>query len=306
MSGLLQVVSTLTLAAHLICMNVSSAGPLFCIWLERRFARTGDSLSSQLGRRLARCIILTFFLGIGFGLMLAGWMWISGRHEFFEALSAFSHKIRWGVWELISYLVAVLVYVWMWPAGKVSKTRTVVHRILAVFASTNLLYHFPPLFTAMAKYEPTGSPTPITPAEFRQLIFRHDVMSISVHFMLASVAVAGVCVIVLARRNALAEPPVKWPVVGAARISLLATAFQFIVGLWVALKLPPLEQSRVMGGNLIVTGCLILSVGLSFDLLGRLSALAFGDVTKKGIWAVVTEMSTIVVLMSATLWLAQL
>ena len=305
MSGLIQILIVPTLATHLLCMNVCSAGPLIAIWLERRFRRTNDSLAHEIGRRLTRTILVTFFVGIGFGFLLGGLMWISGKRELFDALPAFSHKIWWGVWELLAYVFAMVVYLLMWPKAKVSMSRTCFHRFLAIFSATNLLYHFPPLFTAMANHRNSEPGVSLTPADFRQIIFSQEVMSISVHFWLASIAVSGIVVMMLGRRAALHEPAVKWPVVGGARIALVVTAVQFIVGMWVALKLPPDSQRAVMGGDMIATGCLILSVGLSFDLLNRLSSIAFGEVSDKGVRLAIGNTIAIVLLMSTTLWMAQ-
>lgn len=306
MSGLLQFLIVLTLAAHLICMNVCSAGPLLTVWLERRYRRTQDPAANQLGIQLTRTVLWTFFVGIGFGFLLAGLIWMSGNRAFFDALPAFSHKIWWGVWELLTYLAAVVGYLCLWPRERASATRTYFHRFLAIFAATNLLYHFPPLFTAMANYQNATPDAEVTPAQFRQIIFSHEVMSISTHFLMASIAVAGATVMLLGRRAALGESKVTWPVIGGARIALVATACQFMIGMWVVLTLQPESQERVMGGNVIATGCLVISVGLSFDLLNRLSSIAFGQITDKAIRFAVGHMVTIVLLMSATLWLAQL
>ena len=305
MSGLLQFLIVLTLAAHLICMNVCSAGPLLTVWLERRYRRTLDPAANQLGIQLTKTVVWTFFIGIGFGFLLAGLIWLSGKRDFFDALPAFSHKIWWGVWELLTYLAAVIGYLYLWPRDRTSAARAYFHRFLAIFAATNLLYHFPPLFTAMANFENATPDAAVTPAQFRQIIFSHDVMSISAHFLMASIAVSGATVMLLGRRSALGESKVTWPVIAGARIALVATAFQFMIGMWVVLKLEPDSQQMVMGGSAIATGCLLLSVGLSFDLLNRLSSIAFGQVTDKGIRFAVGHMTTIVLLMSATLWLAQ-
>src|SRR5690606_37287501 len=49
---LFELAYSLILGAHLLAMNVGSAGPLVCIWLHRR-ARRGDEAADLAGRRIA-------------------------------------------------------------------------------------------------------------------------------------------------------------------------------------------------------------------------------------------------------------
>ena len=227
----LQCLIALLLAVHLVCMNISSAGPLLCIWIER-YRKKDPETAFLLGQSLLRASIQYFFVGASVGLLMAGLLWIAGNTEFFEVLAIFGSRVYWGISELVFYVVCVWLQLLLWK--KEGRKRAILRGFLGVLAATNLLYHFPPLFTAMAEYARTDYEAAhrLTSAEYRELIFTARIMSISCHFWLASIAVTGAWIMFKYRKS---DTP--WPVQMGARFALLTTAFQMLVGLWVVVSL---------------------------------------------------------------------
>ena len=295
----LQFLIAVLLAVHLVCMNVSSAGPLLCLWLERHRKKDPD-LGLRVGQDLLRASLVFFFVGALLGLVMAGVLWLSGNTEFFDVLKIFGSRVFWGVWELVFFVACVFWQLKLWK--KTSRASVIGRCFLGVLASTNLMYHFPPLFTAMAEYAGTDfdSTYRLTSADYRGLIFNTRTMSISMHFWLASIAVTGAWLMFKYRKL-----ESKWPVQMGARFALLATAFQMAVGLWVVISLPNVRQDLVMGGNMIATSTLAVSLGLSVFLLNKLTAVALGQPEPKDTVKATHTMMLIVGLMSFTLWFSK-
>ena len=261
------------LALHLLCMNVSSAGPLLCIWLHWRGTRNDDAGSVRMAREMAFWSVLSLVVGSLLGVAVGYLSMVSGDRRLVEILPLFRDKIGWGVLELLCSSVWMLGY-WVWLKFLPPK-RTVatwLHRSLAVLSATNLLYHFPPLLTVMAqtsrgRYQ---IDEPVTAAAFRRLIYTPEVLAHTSHFLLASIAVSGVFLWWLARR--LDEPKPMY--VQGARVALLATVLQIPAGIWLLTVIPAAAQSRLLlGGSGAGRIRLFILAFLQISLLRRLNYL---------------------------------
>lgn len=129
-----------------------------------------------------------------------------------------------------------------------------------------------------------------------------------VHVLLASVATTGVMMmgfaLRLARQNeeaAQAETVAKW----GARIALVPSIAQLLVGLYVLFHLPPQIQKQFMGGNMLTTGLFAVSVVAALALMHSLAAVALGDVQRKTIIRAMELLVLTVLLMSAALHTAR-
>lgn len=293
---LLQFLIAILLAVHLVCMNISSGGPLLCLWLEKHRKRDAET-AKLIGHQLLKASLQFFLMGSVFGLLIAALLWFSGNTKFFDVLAVFGSRIHWGVWELLFFAGCVYLQWYLWKRN--TRSALIGRCFLGVLASTNLMYHFPPLFTAMAEYATTDFDTShrLTSPEYRDLIFNSQIMSISTHFWLACIAVTGAWIMFKYRKL-----DIRWPVQMGARFALLATALQMAVGLWVVISLPSNRQDLVMGGNLVATSMLCVSLGLSVFLLNKLTAVSIGEPTSKDTVQATHTMMLIVGLMTLTLW----
>jgi hypothetical protein len=298
---------TVSLAIHLWFVNLSSAYPLFACLLQWRARKADDGETQPLGTQLIWRSLAALVAGALSGLAIAGLMWGSGDHRLFDVLPQFAHKIRWALWELLFYVLCLLAYLrlnrprWLgWRAARIARV------MLVVLASLNLIYHFPPLFSVMARIaeDPKQVTGPIGPREFRQLMAAGHTLPFMVHFALASVAVAAVSLLpslvpqTSSETGAERDAAKRRLVAGAA---LAATLLQIPVGIWLLMRLEPLAQHRLMGSDLGGTLALSSSVLTAVWLMHHLATAAMGEPTLRDARRIRTGMMIVVLLMTAAL-----
>ena len=80
MPMLLQTALILVLALHLLCVNLACAGPIVCLWFERR-ERLGCKTAGKAGRYLAMTSVWALLLGMVLGIVV-GWLtWSTTYHQ---------------------------------------------------------------------------------------------------------------------------------------------------------------------------------------------------------------------------------
>src|SRR4051812_33434103 len=188
----------LLLAAHLLCVNLAAGGPIVGAWLDWRAAGGNDAAA-----RAAKFLAGTSLLGLVAGALLGvaiGWLKWDAEYSALW-LGPLSYKLRWAVVEAVFSLVLMLGW-WLWLPGRAggSEWGAATRGLIAVLAATNLLYHFPPLFSVAARLTDTAATSgqEIRGAEFRRLMMTGDVAALSIHVALASIAVAAVMLLGLA------------------------------------------------------------------------------------------------------------
>src|SRR5438128_1222496 len=145
---------TILLAAHLLCVNVAAGGPLLGVWLDWRGTR-GDEPAAKGAVYLARASLVGFVAGAALGLWI-GWLkWDADYRSLW--LGPLSYKLQGAVIEAVFSLVLMLGW-WLWLPGKTGGSIAAVatRALLAMLAATNLLYHFPLLFSVAARLQAKG------------------------------------------------------------------------------------------------------------------------------------------------------
>jgi len=299
----LEALTALLLAGHLLAMNLASAGPLLAIFLHRHARRDPASPAADVGARLAWRSLAALVLGIALGFALLGLEWLRPESRYLTAVAAFPAKRYWyALAELACSLLWLGLYAGLW--WRLARFR-VLHASLAVLSSTNLMYHFPPLLAAIALVAARGEVAETLGGMTTIGWLRNaEIASRSVHFWLASFAVAGVYLMHLAagslRRGG--EQRALAPLgVWGARLALTATVLQLPVGTWVLFSLPAGVQSSLLGGNLLASGSLGLAIVLALWLLHLLAAVALGEFDEKTARSTGLLMTVLVVVMSITL-----
>ena len=178
--------------------------------------------------------------------------------------------------------------------------------LVALLASTNLLYHFPMLFAVIEHTVTTGDTAgePITSAAFRGLIVQPAILSRATHFILAAIAMCGVMLLGYAlrlRRRKADEADVQCVAAWGAQIALLPSLAQIPVGLWLTASLSAPLQSAVTGNDLISTLLLLGSIGLAIWMLQTLAAIAIGDSQRGKLIKAMVLMVVVITLMSGVL-----
>lgn len=308
---LTEFVVSIVLAGHLICMNLASALPLLCLLLQWQTRHDNDSPALSTLRSLAWISIGALLLGSLMGIGVAAVMWLQHDRALVDVLPRFERKIYWGLAELVVYLAALGLYLRLLPSAKPAR-RTVwwTSIFLAFAAATNLLYHFPPLFgvMVMVSHAPEMASESITVDEFRRLMMTGKVMSLTVHFWLASLALGAIFAAHFVLRSLPNQPLtksisafVRW----TSGIALATTAVQILVGTWVLVQIGPVAQNRLLGGDWIATTLLAAALLMVFALLQRLAELSFSPPDKGKTRQALLWMILVILLMTGSLRFAE-
>lgn len=276
------------LTAHLLTMNLASAGQLVCVWLRGRGSDDAE-LANQLGCSLAWLSVVSMVIGMltGGALLLA-----PSSEPMWEAFRRFPPRAYWHAGlELLFSLMCMLIYAGGW---RLFGRQRILHGLIALLSASNLMYHFPPLMTVIGKIaaNPSWTAEPIIDRAISlQLMARENAISLSVHFALASLAVAGVTVLwLLARRGeqALESTDGKRVARVAAGIAFASTLLQLPVGMWVLATMSHASRGALMGTSPLASLLFLVGVVLAMLLMSRLLTIASGEVrptvTRHALW----------------------
>lgn len=295
----------LPLALHLLAANVAAAGPLIAAWMAGRGAA-----GVVAARRLVGWALVALVVGgvLGAGLLLAP------SEALRVAVARFPAQAWWFAGIELGFSAVCLAG--MMAALRGERRRLKTAWLLAVLSASNLLYHFPPMMAVVGRIanEPRWAEgAVITRRAMVQMSLRPEILSLWVHFSLASFAVAAVAAIGLVESPAThdaasatrtADPPERLTR-GLAGIALAASALQLPVGGWLLAASEVGMRDAMLGGDLPATASLLGGVLATMALLQSLAALMMGDATlamrRRTIWLTLV----VVVLMSATLSLAR-
>lgn len=298
----------ITLSIHLILMNFASVAPLLAVWLDVRSSRKDNERLALIGRTIGWWSVLALLLGIVLGLIQGVLIWLDGEEIYFQAVeSVWDSKIIFGFWEIAFSVACMVGYLAWWRFAKRTQTwQRLLSRLFAILAATNLLYHFPTLFTIVgliARGE-VDVEAPVDSGEFRSLLIHSEVIWFTLHFWFASFAVSGLITGMMCLRK-LPEGERESTAGTAFLIALISTLLQIPVGFVLTTTLNSVQQSRLMGGDTLCTAMFAIGVGLAFWLMHQLAGLAFFDRSRrKANMALVTLAGTIV-LMTATMLLSR-
>jgi hypothetical protein len=297
----LYVLDILVLTAHFLCVNLASGGPLVGAWLDWRGVR-GDGAAARAAVTLARSSLVALVAGAALGLVLGLLRWDTNYRQLW--VGPLSYKMHWAAVEAVFSLVLLLGW-WLYLPGYAGGKRwaTLTRGLVAVLASTNLLYHFPFLFSVAAHLHSRGydASERINGAAFRRLMVLEETPALAVHVVLASLAVAGVATILVALREESAGGPEARDRLAryGAWWALAPSLLQLPVGLWTLTALPADAQSRIMGDSGLAILVFLAAIGSSLWLMGDLAHVAFGETHRSRLRRVVAAMLTTVALMTA-------
>jgi hypothetical protein len=277
------ITSSLLLGLHLVCVNLAAAGPLFCIVVQWRSVSLADEALVRIGKQLLAASLIAFAIGALTGFVNGVLWWKEAPERLVGAMDRLASKIYFGWWELAFYVLCLAIYAAWW---KLKPPRSVQARIVQIAANA-----------------PLGDA--ITSSEFRQLMFSPTIFARCVHVWLASLAVSGIALALLAvrarRGSDTASPAIERCLSTGARTALLATMLQALVGAWVLFTSPAIEQARLMGGSLPAMLLLIVSIAAALWLMHLLGSIAVGPASQKQIVTAAAVMAFIIFAMSATM-----
>ena len=223
------------------------------------------------------------------------------------ALSRFPRSTYWFAVAELLFSLGCLVLLMMLSRGP--KRRTVWAWILALATASNLLYHFPPLMAALSKIavEPRWAREAIiTRPVLLRLAARPEVLSLWLHFILASVA--GAAILAFSTGGRMRKENAENDDAAARRLAaaaLIATLLQLPVGAWVLLSSSARAQDALMGQDGLVTSCFAAGVLLALGLTQTLAAITAGDTQPSVRGRAAGLFVAVAVLMAATLTLSR-
>ena len=316
---MLNVVFVLLLSLHLLAVNTATAGPLVALWFERRGRRgrrRDDGPAGWVAGQLIRCSIAALAIGIALGLAAGATLWLTDGERLRAAVNALPYsRLRDGVWELAFYFVCVGLYLPLrMPASKASGVGVAARTaqwILVLAAASNLAYHFPFLFSALAQTRIEAESVAIVPISTSELLGRWAqpaYLAQFVHFLFASVATAGVVVMWLSLRlTKLGVVESERSRIGGygARIAAVPSVLQLAVGMYFLFVLPEGLQGALMGDSLLATALFGTSLLVAIGLMHRLVGIALGNQGRAEIIQSIVLLVLTVFLMTASLHAAR-
>jgi len=298
------------LSVHLILMNFASAAPLVAVWLDSRASRLESQRLHRFGRTIGWLSLIALGVGITVGL-LQGWLlWNREQTAYFQAIEKlWDSKIVFGIWEIVFSVVFMAAYLLWWKfLPRKAFWQRVVSRLLAVFAATNLLYHFPTLFViaGMLSRGELSAEGDIDSGMFRQFLMQPKVIWFTVHFWLASVAVSAQITGWRAVVCLNDEDEQQGTSGRAFAVALFPTLAQAAIGFFYLLSLPKDQISQLMGRDPMTSVVFVASLGMALWLMQSQVALAsFHRTSSRSVKSLAILVGTIF-LMTASMLLSRL
>lgn len=300
----MELVLIILVAAHLLAVNLAGAGPLLAAWIDWRGARRGEpEAATAAARTLMWWSIGAAVIGMSLGgAALAQFVyWPPHTHErYWHYVDLEITETRW--WfiggEIVFYFVCTVAAAVIWRrAGRLMWVR----RVLAIAAGTNLLYHFPALFTILAimfeRHDHRGSP--LDRALYWHFLLQAETIARVLHVWLSSLAVAGLSLCWIGARGTPAESASSRRVaVNGAWVSLGATLLQIPVGVWLLTVLPEGRTQRILSSAPIFWPAIFLALAL----MHQLAMLSIGDLSRRRLSTATLLIVVVVLLMTATLY----
>ncbi len=277
---MLTLVFAVILFVHLVSVQLAAAGPLVAMFL----LRSSPPDTGQAAKRLVVQSLVALLAAVVTGLFLGWFATAMGHRDYTSVMTRYYPRLWWGIWEIVFSLLVTSV-LWLVLQSRLQRRAgRGTAWLLAVATSLNLLYHFPPLLTIVAQevQTPPLEPLPLRPiasAEYRSLLASPAVIAKSLHFVLAAFATTGAWLLVWGTRRAAGPFGDPWIAKRAGMIALVAMLLQMLSGFWLVMQVDFQTRSRLLGGDALATGSLLVGIVSGFYALSALGTLAVGEVT---------------------------
>lgn len=276
-------------------MNLACVLPLHACWV----ASLERTLKSE-GRFLAKRLAWHSLLALSLGSLLGGLLYWWGDDAVKAAWARLPARAYWfALSELVFSAACVGGLIWLFRSVETgtepSRKRARLGWLIALLSSTNLLYHFPPLMSVLGKLTANPSWSQLEELPRRHLLVlmkEPEVIAMSVHFAMASLAVASVYTLWVYAGLWIEEPAAAQGK-QMAGVALIVTLLQFGVGVWLLASLSSESRGRLLGEDAIaaiafagaIFGTLLLSGSLANIALGKVS---HADCHKVALWTLLT------------------
>ena len=295
MELLAQAGMALLASVHLVLVGQGTFGPLLALHLHLRGNRESWNEALEVSARIVRISVHAFWGVVLTGLLMLGLYFRPGSsaeqlHPILEGLKVLPHRrLAFGVVELLFTLLCLELALWGWRRWRAGWLY-----LLLVLGATNLLWHFPPLFTAMvvAAGRPELWGQELSYQETLALFAQGETVARVLHALLAALiaAVAVSSWLLLPRPKEQGSqiagdgeempPAAKRIAVAWGRLGLVAGLLQIPVGVWLLMVLPEQTQRALMSGNWAATGTWLAGLVVALPLWHTQAAWALGEVNR--------------------------
>lgn len=289
---------------HVLVANISATVPLYAIWLDWWEVACKYPSAGDFSGRLILNSLYAVLLAIAIGLVMLFFPIHASQTSPWEFFGTLPSGVRMNfVGEIAFHLVLVGAALWLWRRPHPSRANRVVRRVLALLAATNLLYHFPLFFTALASLAnsgvlPTGG---IDAAAWRGIRFSQAVLPLALHHWLAAVAAGGSAVVYWSTcsKNDANTSAAR----SGAIPALAATMLQIPSGIYLVTSLPNPWQEKLMGQSALASGFFLIGILAAVFLMHQLAKACRGDLQRRHATMLVGNLALVTALMTATLFL---
>ncbi len=297
---MLDFLSVLVLTAHLLAMNLATAGPLIVAGLHWRRGVDGELNSVAL--KLTRLSAWAIVVGVLLGLVQLALAWHDHGPLLQRAFELLPQRRYWfGATELL-FSWACLVGFARAVAAREARGAACSNwwGLLPFAAATNLAYHFPPLFAILGVYgtRPAAWGQPLS---FVAALGDPEIAGLWLHFLLASATVAGLALAWCALRAELSSAAAQRGTLIGGRIALAATVLQLVSGLHLLSVVDERARDALLGGDLFGTLGFAAAVIATVVLLHRLASIALAETTLAELRGTALTLSLVVLCMVAGL-----
>ncbi len=302
------------LATHLLAVNVASGAPFWTVFCEVGYCRN-RILAQRSGFYLSVAGFGALIVGLVLGLALFGLRWTS-EDKFDDAATLLQYKLGWGGAELAFSALLGAISIWLWneraDASAARQWKRWIRGGIGFLNATNLLYHFPPLFLVLRRVAAEAAAGgdesgPINASQFRHLMIQPPVPAMSVHVILASLAMSGIALMGLSLRlrrqdsskegELLADRAAIW----AGRAAIVPTLLQIPVGLWLLNDVGQSVQAKLIGGSLVASLLFLLAIVAALLLLHNLATVSAGQTDRRTLM-ISMGLSTLTVFLMTFAW----
>jgi hypothetical protein len=297
---MLELLSVLNLTAHLLAMNLATAGPLLAAVMHWR--RPADATTLSLTLRLSRGSAIALMIGVAIGVGQLILAWQDHGPLLKQAFDLLPQRRYWFGGTEIVFSWGCLFWYRRAITRRLSNSESSSGwwGLLPFAAGTNLAYHFPPLFTILGVYG-TRPDTWGKPLSFVAALGDPEVLGHWLHFLLASTTVAGLALAWCAlKANQTAELTHRGTLAGG-RIALAATVLQLVSGLHLLSVVDERARDALLGGDLVGTIGFAAALVATVVLLHRLASIALAETSLAELKGTLLTLTLVVLCMVSSL-----
>lgn len=287
---------TMVVTVHLLTVYLAMMGPAIALGLQWRAA--SDDLAARLDQfylRLAAAGLVVASAAGGVAVLLIGQLF---PYTYLAAARELPSSRYWpyGAIELAFSFGCFLFALLMRGKAGGSRPHFWSRWLATLLGATNLIYHFPTLFVMLGVLA-TRPRTWGRQVRFTTLLADPEVLARVTHHLLAALAVSGMAAVWFGLR---AGGDNQRAIVWGGRVAASAVLLQLLSGVWLVAVMPVETRQMLLGGDAVSSLLFCFALLISFFVLPRLAAIAFGATDRRHAILTLWLVLAVILFMTAT------